>query len=244
MAATPREAAAGKQVIISMLADDAASRAIWLGPDGALAGAMRGAVAVECSTVTVPWVRELAAAAAERGVEFLDAPVTGTKPHAANGELTFLVGGSAETREKVRPLLVMMSKEIIHLGPMGSGAAAEADQQFYVRRSGGGGWRRDWRWCRARGWMPRRRLPLLVNGAPGSPLVKILATRHGNKDYTPNFQLRLLAKDMAYAIDEGKAKGLNLATAQAALATMKQAIAAGFGEQDMSSIIRFLQDSK
>src|SRR5262245_14041893 len=76
---TPREAAAGANVIITMVADDNASRAIWLGPDGALAGAARGSVCIESSTVTLDWVRELAAAAAKRGCEFLDAPVTGSK---------------------------------------------------------------------------------------------------------------------------------------------------------------------
>src|SRR5262245_24316169 len=94
VAPTPREAAQKATIVISMVADDAASRAIWLGADGALAGVMRDAVLVECSTLSVEWVRELAAAAQKKGCELLDAPVTGTKPHAAAGELNFLVGGS------------------------------------------------------------------------------------------------------------------------------------------------------
>src|SRR5262245_54192396 len=83
LARTPHDAAAAADVIIAMVADDVASKGVWLGDQGALAGAPRGAVLVEASTLSVGWVRELAAAAKEKGCELLDAPVTGTKPHAA-----------------------------------------------------------------------------------------------------------------------------------------------------------------
>src|SRR5215471_7455965 len=92
VASSPREAAMRSQVIVCMVADDAASRALWLGEEGALAGAPRGATLIECSTLSVDWVRELASAAAARGCELLDAPVTGSQSHAAAGELNFLVG--------------------------------------------------------------------------------------------------------------------------------------------------------
>src|ERR1035441_7928459 len=76
VAASPREAAAQADVIISMVADDNASRSLWLGENGALAAARSGTVCIECSTVTVGWVRELASAAGKKKCEFLDAPVT------------------------------------------------------------------------------------------------------------------------------------------------------------------------
>src|SRR5476649_586015 len=100
VAATAREAAANADVVLCMVADDVASRAMWLDENGALAGASRGAVLVECSTLTVGWVNELAKAAAEKGLEFVDAPVTGSKTHAAAGELNFIAGGSAAALEK------------------------------------------------------------------------------------------------------------------------------------------------
>src|SRR5882724_9831071 len=84
VAGSPREAASRADVVVSMVADDVASRSIWLGENGALAGANRGSVLIESSTLTVGWIKELSAAAAHRGFEFLDAPVTGTKPHAAS----------------------------------------------------------------------------------------------------------------------------------------------------------------
>jgi 3-hydroxyisobutyrate dehydrogenase len=232
----PREAAAQADVIISMVADDNASRALWLGENGALAAARAGVTGIECSTVTVAWVRELAAAVTARGGEFLDAPVTGSKTHAAAGELTFLVGGGAATLEKARPVLSAMSKTIVHLGPGGSGAlvklinnfvcgvqvAALAEALTMIERSG----------------LDRAKaLEVLTGGAPGSPLVKTVAGRMAAPDYTPNFLLRLMAKDLTYAIQEGGRLALEPATAAAALRVFQNAAAAGYGEQDIAAVV-------
>ena len=122
-------------MIISMVADDNAARSLWLGENGALAGAKPGTVCIECSTVTVGWIHELAAAAQKQKCEFLDAPVTGSKTQAAAGELNFLVGGDSATLEKTRPVLAAMSKTCRMLGPTGSGALAQVDQQFRLRRA-------------------------------------------------------------------------------------------------------------
>ena len=236
VAATPREAAKGADVIISMLADDEAARALWLGKDGALKGAARGSVLVECSTVSVGWVAKLAAAAARRGCEFLDAPVTGSKPQAAAGELTFLVGGSAETLERVRPVLAAMSKKVEHIGPSGSGAllklvnnflcgvqtASLAEGLSIIERAG---LNRD------------KALEVLTKGAPGSPLLQTFSGRMTARTYTPNFLLRLMAKDLRYAKKEGARRQVPMATAAAALKVFEHAIAAGHGEQDVSSVI-------
>ena len=237
IAATPRQAAEGAGCVIAMLADDVASRAIWLGEHGALAGAAPGAICIDASTLTVAWARELAAAAEARGLKFLDAPVTGTKPHAANGELTFLVGGDAQALDHVRPVLACMSKEIIHLGPNGSGAALKlinnfmAGVQAVALAEGLALLQRE-------NLDPRVALPLLLNGAPGSPMVKVLAARQGNNDYTPNFQLKLLTKDLGYAVAEAQRLGLKLETASAALIRLNAAVAAGLGDQDMAIVIK------
>jgi 3-hydroxyisobutyrate dehydrogenase len=99
VAATPREAATGADFIFAMVADDDASRSVWLGNDGALAGAKSGAIGVESSTLTPEWIRELARQAQAKGVGFLDAPVGGSRPAAASGELRFFVGGDPQTYE-------------------------------------------------------------------------------------------------------------------------------------------------
>jgi 3-hydroxyisobutyrate dehydrogenase len=242
VANSPREAAQGAGLIVSMLADDVAARAVWLGENGALAGAAPGTVLVESSTITVHWVSELAAAAAPKGCELLDAPVTGSKTHAAAGELTFLVGGSASALETARPALAAMSRGIVHLGPSGSGALLKLINNFL---------------CGVqvaslaeaialieKGGLDRAKaLEIVTNGAPGSPLVKTLSARMTAPDYTPNFLLRLMAKDLAYAVAEGHKLSVDLATAAAALGLFKQAAASGHGAQDIAAVVEQFRTS-
>src|SRR5262249_11938577 len=122
IAATPREAATGADFIFAMVADDDASRSVWLGADGALAGAKSAAIGAESSTLTPDWIRELAGQAQAKGVGFLDAPVGGSRPAAANGELRFFVGGDPQTYEAARPALAAVGNKMDLLGPVGAGA--------------------------------------------------------------------------------------------------------------------------
>jgi 3-hydroxyisobutyrate dehydrogenase len=121
---TPRQACEGADAIVSMVADDQASRAIWQGTSGALAAQFApAAFAIECSTLSYDWVLELSAAAAARGMRYLDAPVTGLPERAAAGELTLLVGADLEDLSAARPLLASFSKSILHFGRVGIGTA-------------------------------------------------------------------------------------------------------------------------
>lgn len=243
VAGSPREAAASSDVVLSMVADDDASRGVWLGEKGALAGAASGTVLIESSTLTVGWIKELAVAAAQHGCELLDAPVTGTKPHAASGELRFLVGGSAAALETARPVLSVLGQEIVHLGPTGSGALMKLINNFVcgvqlaslaeaVSLIGAGGLDRD------------KALAVLTTGAPASPLVKTASARATSGDPTVNFFLRLMAKDISYAMAEGAARGVPMQTAASALAVFKNAIAAGRGEMDLSEIIGSVEQTQ
>jgi 3-hydroxyisobutyrate dehydrogenase len=237
IAATPREAAANAGLVISMVADDHASRGIWLGEDGALAGAQPGTILIESSTLSVEWIRELAQKALAAGCDLLDAPVTGSRPQAAAGELSFLVGGPETALEKARPALEAMSKAITHLGPTGSGAllklinnflcgvqaASLAEAMAMVER---GGLNRD------------AAVAILNAGAPGSPLIKALSARMTARDFLPpNFLLRLMAKDIAYASAEATARGIEPLTGKAALAVFQNAAAHGDGDKDLSAVV-------
>jgi 3-hydroxyisobutyrate dehydrogenase len=121
-AATPREAAHQADIVIGMVADDAASQYAWLGEDGALAGMHSGAIAVESSTLSMAWIREWHATAAAKGVHAADAPVTGSKIAANDGKLNFLVGSDTATFEAIKPVLLSCGQSAIHFGPAGSGA--------------------------------------------------------------------------------------------------------------------------
>lgn len=237
VANSPREAAAQADIIISMVADDVASRGIWLGENGALAGAKAGSVLIESGTLTVAWIKELAAAAAQHGCELLDAPVTGTKPHAAAGELRFLVGGSTAALERARPVLSVMGNDIVHFGPTGSGALMKLINNF-VCGVQAASLAEASALIDAGGLDREKALAVLTNGAPGSPLVKTVIARAAAGDTNnPNFVLRLMAKDSTYAMEEGARLGHPLQTAAAALNIFKQAIAAGYGEKDFAAVI-------
>jgi 3-hydroxyisobutyrate dehydrogenase len=122
--ATPREACAGAEAVVSMVTDDLASRAVWHGSDGVLAANLApGALAIECSTLSHDWVLELSAEATRQGLRYLDAPVTGLPDTAAAGELTLLAGANPEHLSAAQPLLATFSKSIIRFGRVGTGTA-------------------------------------------------------------------------------------------------------------------------
>ena len=121
---TPRETCAGVDAIVAMVTNDAASQAIWCGPDGVLAAPSRHrALAIECSTLSHAWTIELAAQANARGLRYIDAPVTGLPEAAAAGELTLLVGADPADLVVARDLLEVFSRRIIHFGGVGTGTA-------------------------------------------------------------------------------------------------------------------------
>jgi len=236
VADSPRDAASRSEIVISMVADDPASRAVWFGENGALAGAQRGSVLIESSTLSVGYVKELADAAAQKGCQFLDAPVTGTKPHAASGQLLFLVGGSATVLDAVRPVLAAMSRDVIHLGPQGSGARMKLINNF-VCGVQAASFAEALEMAKVAGLDQATAAKILTEGAPGSGIVKRIAAQLTAND-DPNFILRLMAKDLVYAVNEASAQGMQLQTASAALQIFQQAVAAGHGDEDFSAVTK------
>lgn len=234
-AATPREAASRSRVILSMVANDGASRDIWLGEDGVLAGAVAGSLLIECSTLSSGWIHELAVKASESHCRFLDAPVTGTKPHAASGELTFLVGGSEDAVAAAKPVFGVLGRDTVHLGPVGSGALMKLINNFVcgVQASS---LAEALSLIHAGGLDPAKALAILTGGAPGSGIVKRVAERVTANDYTPNFALRWMAKDLSYALEEASARKVSLQTAAAALSVFQRAMAEGYGDEDFSAV--------
>jgi 3-hydroxyisobutyrate dehydrogenase len=237
VAGTPREASARADVVIVMVADDVASRGIWLGPDGALAGAAPGTLLVDSSTISVSWVKELAAAAAQKQCEFLDAPVTGTKPHAASGELFFMVGGSAAGFNRAREVLSALGRKVLHLGPNGSGALIKLINNF-VCGVEAASFSEAMALVSASGLDREKCISVLGNSALASPLIKRMLTSMGTNDFTPNFPLTLMAKDIGYAINEASRLGVPLQTALPALEVFKHAMEKGLGDQDFSAVVK------
>ncbi len=236
VAATPAQAAQGAQIIVSMLADDPASRQAWLGRDGALAAAEPGTILVECSTVSPAWIAELGAAASDRGTELLDAPVTGSRTQAAAAQLSFLVGGSANALAKATLALMAMSKEIVHLGPLGSGAKMKLINNFLCGVQVAS-LAEALAWIERSGLDPEQALTFLKSAAPGSPLLAGVSARMTSHDYTVNFLLKLMKKDLQYAHDAAAELGIDLTTAASARDLFEQAVSEGYADQDMAAVV-------
>ena len=242
IADTPADAVRDANVVITMLSDEKGSRATWTGTDGALAHANSEAVLIECSTVTPEWITELAGLVNARGLQLLDAPVTGSRMQAEAGELSFLVGGDPDALERARPVLAAMSKDIVFLGPSGSGARMKLINNFLcgvqVASLAEG-----LAWIERSGLDRDVALGVLKSGAPGSPLLGAISARMVEAKYNVNFLLSLMEKDLRYAAADAATLGVDLRTAKTAETRFHEATEAGHAQRDMSAVIEPLRRS-
>jgi 3-hydroxyisobutyrate dehydrogenase len=243
VAETPARAAENATVVLAMLADDQASRAAWLGTDGALAAMQSGSVVVECSTLSPDWVSELNDAARDRGLSMVEAPVTGSRVQAETGQLNLLVGAENEVLASVTPVLRSISKEILHLGPVGSGAQLKLINNFLCAVQ-------VTSFAEALAWIERTglnrdaALEFLKKGAPGSGILAAMADRMTRRTYEVNFLLRLMAKDLRYACAAAASRGVALSMAEPAQAMFDQAQQQGHGEKDMSAVVEIVRGDR
>jgi 3-hydroxyisobutyrate dehydrogenase len=185
-------------------------------------------------------MRELGAAAAGRGIGFLDAPVTGSKRQAEEGVLNFLVGGEATTVARASGLFTAMGRGHVHMGPVGSGALMKLINNFMcgVQLASLG---EALAMAERSGIEAPLAAQVLTSGSPGSPIVKMVAERMVKRDYTPNFLVPLMVKDLDYAIRTFAAQGIELRDAQAARERFSAAAEAGYGDQDIASVVETLR---
>jgi 3-hydroxyisobutyrate dehydrogenase len=243
IADSPAAAAKDASVVISMLSDDDASRAAWLGDNGALAAMPAGSTVIECGTVSPDWIAELNEKAKSRGLRVLEAPVTGSRPQAEAGQLTFLVGSDAETLETVRPVLEPMSKAIVHVGPVGAGGQLKLINNFLCGVQVAS-------YAEAVAWVERtnlnrmQALDFLKTGAAGSGILNAMTDRMTARTYEVNFLLRLLNKDLRYAQRAAAGRGVTLSTAAVTEKLFDKAEQQGLGEKDMSAVVEVLRDKK
>ncbi len=241
VAASPREAAQNAEIVISIVADDPASREIWLGEAGVLAGARDETILVECSTLSHAWIRELASLAGQRGLAFLDAPVNGGPSVAAAGELKMMVGGEAAILERARPVLESLTGQVNHMGPNGTGTMTKlvhnmmsAVQMVTLAES--------MNMAEHAGLRLEQVVPILTGSGPASPLVKRSAPLMAAREYgEPNFRLRHIRKDVTYALRMAEELGVPLMTANAAREVYRMAGKLGYDDAEFSAVFEALQ---
>ena len=240
VAKTPALAAGSVDVVIAMLSDDDASRAAWLGKDGALAAMRSGSIVVECSTLSPQWIAQLASEVANRGLRMVEAPVTGSRTQAEMGQLNFLVGGDEVALAAVTPVLRCMSKEILHLGPIGSGAQLKLINNFLCAVQVTS-FAEALKWMEQTGLQRDAALDFLKRGAPGSNIVSTMSERMTQKKYNVNFLLHLMEKDIRYAHAAASELGIELSMSSPAEKLFRTARERGFGEQDMSAVVEVVR---
>lgn len=206
---TPAEVARAVQVIVSCVPDSPEVREVHLGAGGSIEGAASGTIIIDSSTIAAETAREVSAKLAERGVAFLDAPVSGGQKGAIEGKLTFFVGGSAEALERARPVFEAMGKRITLLGPSGAGQLGKAVNQVIVAVN-------LLAVSEGLAFAERAGLPLgalheaLTGGAANSWALEVLGKKMIDRDFKPAFAIKHQQKDLAIVLDSARKQGTPL----------------------------------
>ena len=244
---SPSAAAEGADIVISVVGDDAASRGIWLGEGstsspGALAAMKQDAVALECTTLSVGWVRELAAQAQARGIRFVDAPMAGSKAAAAAGQLTLFVGASAELFDELHPVLSAFASSVIHFGPTGTGAMYKLINNM-IAATHATALAEGIAMAEKAGLDMDTVLKTITSGAVASPIVKMKAQQIVARDHTDtNFALRWMHKDLTYALRAADELGVPLPDAALAHELLRMAMQRGWADQDFAVVAEIVRE--
>lgn len=241
-AATPREAAQWAEFVMCCVGNDEDLRSVVLGEEGALAGMQPGAVLVDHTTASAEVARELAVAAAERELGFLDAPVSGGQAGAENGALTVMVGGDPDLYVRAEPVIATYARMVRRMGPVGSGQLTKMVNQICV----GGllqGLSEALHFAQSAGLDGMAAMEVISKGAAQSWQ---LENRHqsmleGRFDF--GFAVDWMRKDLGIVLDEARRNGAQLPVTALVDQFYAEVQAAGGGRWDTSSLITRLQSS-
>lgn len=238
LASSPGEVAAASDFLITMVSDPPALEEVLWGKNGAIRVLKRGSIYMDSSTVSPFLARKIAAACAERGVRFLDGPVTGGDWGAKKGELVFMIGGDAETVKDAEPVLGVMGKKWFHLGPHGAGQTiklamnsllavqVDALAEAVALVTGAG--------------LPAEKLIEVMQSSMARATVLDIKSQNFLKgDYTPSFPLRLMHKDLGLALDLANQIGVPLPATAAARETYSAVKGAAKEDLDYSAVMKF-----
>ncbi|HEX9758026.1 MAG TPA: NAD(P)-dependent oxidoreductase [Nitrospiria bacterium] len=235
-AKTPKEASSNKDAVLTMLADPHSVLQTVLGQNGIIEGLSKGSLLIDFTTVDPATPQKINDALKTKGVRFLESPVTGSKPAAESGELVLMVGGDPQVLEEANPILKPLSKKIVHMGPVSSGARMKLVNNLIIAGSmqalfegltlGKKG-----------GLNHEAMLEVLTSSALSSFLLKMKGIAVMDRDFNPNFSVKHMAKDIHLAMEEAHHQCLSLSQ----LATnhaLYEAAMAQVGNEDFSALIK------
>ena len=229
------DAVNGARFVVSIVADDEATRSVMLGDDGVVARAGAGTLIVDSSTNTPAMVREVAEAAEARGLRHLDAPVSGSVPQARKAELVFMVGGEAGDVEAARPLFDAMGRQVVHAGGHGAGATVKLVNNM-LSGTMNAALAEALSIAEAAGVSREAAQAILPQGAAGSRLMTTKIPKMLDRDFSPLFQLALMDKDLRYFLALAQQVDRPAPIAGLVRSQMQAARRAGLGALDVSAI--------
>jgi len=239
--ATPKEVAQQADCIFYCVGDTAMSEQVALGPDGIIEGAKPGTVVVDASTVSPSGSRKIGKALAEKKIDFLDAPCTGSKPGAEGGRLTFMVGGDKAVFEKVKPYFEPMGKNLYYCGGPGLGLQAKLTQNLVLSNILMA-FNEGMVLATKGGVDPKLMLEILDNSAAKSGLISYKAPFVLDRNFTTNFSVKWMHKDIGLMLESGQELGVPLLLTGLTRQLFQAAISAGHGDEDICSTIKVLED--
>jgi 3-hydroxyisobutyrate dehydrogenase-like beta-hydroxyacid dehydrogenase len=223
LAASPKEAAAGADILITIVSDPPALEEVLWGSGvnsddksgGAFAALKKGAIYIDSSTVSPALARKIADAAKAAGIRFLDAPVTGGTWGAEKGELLFMIGGESDTLDAARPVLSAMGKKLFHLGPNGAGQTIKLAMNLLLALQVDA-FAEALALVTGAGFAGEKLLEVMQASMARSGVLDVKAPVMLSGDYKPSFPLRLMHKDLSLALELGNQLGIPLPATAAA----------------------------
>jgi 2-hydroxy-3-oxopropionate reductase len=238
--ASPGEAAALADVTIVMVSDTPDVETVLFGYNCVADGAKPGSVVVDMSTISPTATQDFAHKLAARGIDMLDAPVSGGEVGAINATLSIMVGGKPEVFERVKPVLEAMGKNIVLVGDHGAGQVAKACNQIVVAVTIEAV-AEALVFARKNGVDPARVRDALMGGFAGSRILEVHGKRMLDNDYTPGFKTRLHQKDLNIVMETAKQLGLALPGAGLVMQHLNALMGTGSGELDSSAVMKIVE---
>jgi len=248
-ASSPAEAAASGDIVITILPSSGNVEAAYLGAGGIIEGAARGKLCIDMSTIDPGISQRVAARLAEKGVRFIDAPVSGGVGGATAGTLAIMVGGAAADFTEAKPALDAMGANIIHVGAVGAGEVAKLCNNLiagaaFIAVS------EAFRIAEGYGVDPKVLTQVIANSSGATwvmeknhPVPGVDPNSSASRDYAPGFMTDLMAKDLGLAVSAAREKRLPVAVASAAWQLYRMASSHGLGRKDFSAVYQFLKPS-
>lgn len=248
-AVSSADVAKRSDLVVTMLPSSSHVEAVYLGPAGVGEALASGRLCVDMSTIDPAVSRRVAAALAERGVRFIDAPVSGGVPRATDGTLAIMVGGEAKDVAEARPILSALGANVIHVGAVGSGevaklcnnliagvAAVAVSEAFRIAEGFG---------------VDPKVLTDVISKSSGNtwimeqmhPVAGIVPRSASTNDYAPGFMTDLMAKDLGLAVNAARELRIPVVVSPAAQQVLRLASSHGFGRRDFTSVYLFLKPS-